>query len=271
MIASRLRRGYLLGQKDLRTLASILGKLNAADGELSELIGGFYDAGLGDADWPDVLARMAARIGGEAVTLNHSGRAGQPDALVYVDVDPAFLAPYNAYYRHINPFLAGLRRLPANDAVSIDDMLIPRRELERTEYYNDFLAPHGLHNVLSLATFDDAGQSVYVGIWRSPRRPAWDKGEMRLLRHLKPHLRRALKLQDRVAGRTANADSPLSRRERDCLICLARGATSKIAARSLGLSVLTVDDYVAAAMAKLGAATRTQAVARAISLGILTV
>jgi len=263
--------------KDLCTLASMttLGGVNATGGELSDLIGGFYEAGLGDADWPDVLARLAARIGGEGVTLNHSSRAGQRDALIFADLDPAFLAPYNAYYRHINPFLAGVRRLPADDAVSIDQMLMPRSELERTEYYNDFLAPHGLHNLLSLATVDDAGQSVYIGIWRSRRQPPWGEEEMRLLHHLGPHVGRALRTDRRLAGearrRAAQAavSPPLSRRERDCLGCIARGATSRIAASELGLSVLTVDDYIASAMAKLGAVTRAEAVALALAQGPL--
>ena len=192
--------------------------------------------------------------------------------MVLAQIDPACLGPYDDHYRQINPLVSAIRQLPPGDTVFVDRMLVPRRELDRTEFYNDFLAPQDLHSVLGLSTIDDAGQPISIAVWRSRRRPPWGEDEMRLLRRIGPHLGRALKIERRLAARTAGPAtmaSPLSWREQDCLVCLARGATSKIAARALGLSVLTVDDYIASAMAKLGAVTRAQAVARAMTLGLL--
>jgi DNA-binding CsgD family transcriptional regulator len=244
-----------------------------AEGELGNLIGGFYAAALGDEAWTEALMRLSAWTGGEGVTLNHCSRAGQPGALLSVGVDPSFLAPYNAYYRHISPFVAG--GPPSDDGVSTDRMLMPRDALERTEYFSDFLAPHGLHHLLSLTTADNAGRAVHIALWRTRRRGVWDEREIRQLRCLRPHLQRALALQSRIAVRPAGVPAPtdgrlaLTWRERECLVRLAHGATSKIAARDLGLSVLTVDDYIASAMAKLGAVTRAQAVAVAFTRGLL--
>lgn len=61
----------------------------------------------------------------------------------------------------------------------------------------------------------------------------------------------------------------LSPQERECLLWVARGMSSKGAALRLGLSPKTVDFHVARAMEKLGGATRSHAVARALTLGLL--
>ena len=61
----------------------------------------------------------------------------------------------------------------------------------------------------------------------------------------------------------------LAPRERDCLAWVARGDSSKQAARRLALSVHTVNEYVASAMRKLQATSRSEAVANALSLGLL--
>lgn len=68
-----------------------------------------------------------------------------------------------------------------------------------------------------------------------------------------------------------NADTApaLSPRERDCLLALARGQRLQAVAEDLGLSVKTVDNHIAAAKRRLGAATREQAVAIAIARGLL--
>lgn len=68
-----------------------------------------------------------------------------------------------------------------------------------------------------------------------------------------------------------NADPAptLSPRERDCLLALARGLRLQAVAGELGLSVKTVDNHIAAAKRRLGAATREQAVALAIARGLL--
>jgi PAS domain S-box-containing protein len=61
----------------------------------------------------------------------------------------------------------------------------------------------------------------------------------------------------------------LSPREREVLGCLAAGMTSAHAASALGISAETVETHVRRALAKLGARTRTQAVATALQLGLI--
>lgn len=61
----------------------------------------------------------------------------------------------------------------------------------------------------------------------------------------------------------------LSPRQLACLHRVAAGESSSEIARTFGLSVRTVDQYVAEACARLGVRKRTSAVAKALGLGLL--
>lgn len=62
----------------------------------------------------------------------------------------------------------------------------------------------------------------------------------------------------------------LSGRERECLLWLARGLRTKEIGNKLNLREVTVHLYVSNAKRKLSAITREQAVAKAITLGLIT-
>jgi DNA-binding CsgD family transcriptional regulator len=61
----------------------------------------------------------------------------------------------------------------------------------------------------------------------------------------------------------------LTPRERECLECLAQGLTNAGIAARLGLALPTVAMHLANARKRLGAHTREEAVAKAVSLGLI--
>lgn len=61
----------------------------------------------------------------------------------------------------------------------------------------------------------------------------------------------------------------LSRRKAECLALLTQGLRTKDMARQLGLSPVAADLYLSNARRKLGARTREQAIATALTLGLL--
>lgn len=72
------------------------------------------------------------------------------------------------------------------------------------------------------------------------------------------------------SGRAQPADWPtLSPRQAACLQRVARGETSSQIAVELGLSVRTIDQYVAEACLRLKARRRASAVATALHLGLI--
>jgi LuxR family quorum sensing-dependent transcriptional regulator len=73
----------------------------------------------------------------------------------------------------------------------------------------------------------------------------------------------------RVSAQPNKLDSPLTERERECLVWTSSGKTSVEIARILGLSEHTVNHYLNNAARKLDAVNRTQAVALAIRHGFI--
>ena len=61
----------------------------------------------------------------------------------------------------------------------------------------------------------------------------------------------------------------LTRRERECLLWVAEGKTIADTGEILGISDKTVEKHLATARAKLDALTTTQAMAKALRLGLL--
>jgi anti-anti-sigma factor len=80
-----------------------------------------------------------------------------------------------------------------------------------------------------------------------------------------------LRVLDREAAFAAQSGTPLTPRERRVLFELARGRTTDTAAAVIGLSPHTVRSHLKSAARKLGAQTRTQAVALAITRGAIVV
>lgn len=64
-----------------------------------------------------------------------------------------------------------------------------------------------------------------------------------------------------IAGETELSSLPLHGRQRDCIMLVKKGLTSKQIARELGISPRTVDQHIGAALANLGVPNRTAAVA----------
>ena len=70
-------------------------------------------------------------------------------------------------------------------------------------------------------------------------------------------------------ARSADGDVPLTPRELEVLALLAEGASNKVIARRLGISVHTAKFHVASLLDKLDAVGRTDAVAHAARRGVI--
>ena len=72
-----------------------------------------------------------------------------------------------------------------------------------------------------------------------------------------------------TAARPADSDVPLTPRELEVLALLAEGASNKMIARRLGISVHTAKFHVGSLLDKLDAVGHTDAVAHAARLGVI--
>jgi DNA-binding NarL/FixJ family response regulator len=86
-------------------------------------------------------------------------------------------------------------------------------------------------------------------------------------RYLHPRAIAAL-LQSRYSSEAKGASRALSPRELSVLACVAEGLTNNEIGTELGIAADTVKTHIARVLEKLGARDRTQAVSRALRMGL---
>jgi len=267
--------GRFIGGSAVRPMAGVQSSAQPDESTLAHMVGQIYDAAVGQEEWAVVLRRLSAMFGGTAAVLHRFRSPARAGASRAINTDPINIQLYDTHYHKTEPKLAALPQLPAT-GVFIDRTLVPEAQLTRTEYYNDFLVPQDLHSSLNWFGQRQGVPEAGLSLWRPRHWADWGEEQAAMLSHLSSHFRRAMRLEQRLA--TADVPTvavalapgkPLTVRERDCLGWIARGASSKEAARRLALSAYTVNEYVAAAMRKLQAASRSEAVAMALARGLI--
>jgi hypothetical protein len=90
------------------------------------------------------------------------------------------------------------RDLQYRRAVCVNEVM-PRHELVRTEFYNDFLARDGLYYGLNLYVYDGDRNIGDLRIWRDRRHANFDDSDLQVLEIIKPHFCNAMKNILRIA------------------------------------------------------------------------
>ena len=172
--------------------------MNAID-PYADFVERAYDAALEPAAWTDVLGRFADLMGGSEANLVTEDEAQCTGAGIFVRSDPVALPLYLNHYIKCNPLLKATD-LPLAPRVLTDEDKVPKSELMRTEYYNDFLKRFDAHSLLivRLAVEPRKFTTVLTVI-----RPAWrqpfDRDDVENARRLHPHLIRAWRLSSRMS------------------------------------------------------------------------
>jgi DNA-binding CsgD family transcriptional regulator len=183
------------------------------------------------------------------------------DAGVHLNMDAANLLRYEQHYQYHDPITRQLQQ--HRRAVRVTEVLA-QPQLERTEFFNDFLARDGLHWGVNLYAWSGDSNIGDMRIWRDRRRENFSDTDLALLDLVRPALVAAL---DRCrgegmplpasTGRLPVSDSPpLSGRESEVAQLAASGLHDKEIARRLGISVTTVRTHIDHAFRKLNVTNR---------------
>ncbi|GEN24308.1 LuxR family transcriptional regulator [Halomonas cupida] len=160
---------------------------NSAD-KLADLI---YAAMLGESPWQHFLDQLAHQVpNGKTVLVMHDEAVARGHIPLASGVDPGILRLYGAYYASVNLFIAPAATRP-NGVGFVDEALVPLRQLRKTEFYNDFLAPHEMPSRVSL-TIEHEQNEVFILALLSDAINQDDKQQVaHMLSSLAPHLQRA--------------------------------------------------------------------------------
>lgn len=168
-----------------------------------ELIGRIYDAAADPRLWDVFLDQFAETVGATATGLIHYDLARpRAQSAVFVRMDPASTRDYLDYYSTVNPWLKSYKyrlNLDGPESITVSEQLLELSELEKTEYYNDFLVHADIvHQFAGMIAKSEVWGSAFTCL-RPRDGGAFEPGDVALLRLLFPHLRRAQQFERTMA------------------------------------------------------------------------
>jgi len=167
----------------------------SSETDLPALIAAIYESGMDFSLWPQTLARVAAAFGVSSASVARQGRTLSECWGFSVGIDPAMTDRYLEYYHAVNPIWQIAHSTPAG-TVQTDSMVMPRADLVRTEFYNDFLLPQQIEGLLNAVALVEEGRQSVVTLHG---RRQFDEHHVALYGLLAPHLRRAVQINVKLA------------------------------------------------------------------------
>jgi DNA-binding CsgD family transcriptional regulator len=160
------------------------------------LIGDIYASATDAAGWNQVFAKFQGAFSGHSAIYERLHASPETHQLLATDLDPEFVGLYNRRYNARNVWATS----PLNQAapVVVSERIIGTGDLERTEFYGDWLQPQRLKHALTCPLVRQDHRSLNLGLVRDGRRGGYEPEDVRLLESLLPHLRRAIEIGTRV-------------------------------------------------------------------------
>jgi len=109
---------------------------------------------------------------------------------VLLNMSPANIAQYEIHFQFHDPITHLLQK---RKRATLVYEVMAQKELEKTEFFNDFLMKDGLHHGMNLYAYDGDLNIGDLRIWRSGDRPDFDRRDAAILDFILPYFRNALR------------------------------------------------------------------------------
>jgi DNA-binding CsgD family transcriptional regulator len=172
----------------------------SSESDLASLIAAIYEAGLDFSLWPYALGRIASAFGVPSASMARQGRTPSECWGFAVGIDPSMSENYLKYYYGVDPLWQSTISTPAG-TVHTDTMVVPRRKLVRTEFFNDFLMPQRIAGLLNAIVLVDEGRQSVVTLHGDQQ---FDESHVALYKLLAPHMQRAVQINIKLARAELN-------------------------------------------------------------------
>jgi DNA-binding CsgD family transcriptional regulator len=110
--------------------------------------------------------------------------------VVFLNMSPENIIRYDSYYQFCDPITFKLQK--KRRATPVCEVM-PQKELEKTEFFNDFLMTDGLHHGINVYAYDGDVNIGDLRIWRTKNKSEYGVHEKRILDTLLPYFRNALR------------------------------------------------------------------------------
>jgi DNA-binding CsgD family transcriptional regulator/PAS domain-containing protein len=179
-----------------------------------ELVSRLYESAIDPAEWPGFLDGFAEAVQGGGTSIwvqDYSDGKAQLDQAsgsfaAHARWAPGYLETYGAYYSAKNVWAQNAFKFPVGSALT-SEMLYPDQEMQKTEYYSDWLRPQGLRYALGGPLHREGTLDVHFSCLRAEELGPFDSSHQELHGLLMPHFKRALGLHLRLSRERARAVS----------------------------------------------------------------
>lgn len=175
--------------------------------EHDKLVGLVYEAALEPTRWNDALIALAKSLGVNSCHLVGWQTRTQTDVLGVLN-DPDWhkaLREYQMLYGRIEPRRRVASKLGA-ERILICHHYFDETFVNHSEFYQDFLRPHGLRYSLGACLYQDDTLEISLGLTRAAERGPYSDNDQERFSRLAPHFRRAVKLMLRGEVLSRQAD-----------------------------------------------------------------
>jgi hypothetical protein len=172
----------------------------SSESDLTALIAAIYDAGMDFSLWAHALGRIASAFGVPSAGIARQGETPSDCWAFSSGMEPDYVKKYIDYYHSVNPIWQSVPTTPVG-TVQADTMVIPRRELSRTEFFNDFLMPQRMEGLLNAVVLLEEERQSVVTVQGHRQ---FEASDVELYELLTPHLQRAVQINIKLAGAELN-------------------------------------------------------------------
>lgn len=166
---------------------------------IAPLLERIRDAAFGTVPWETVLEGLTQTFRAHGALLFTELRRGGGWG-ISTGVDARFQADYFAYFAGIQPLCMNTFSIPEGSVLT-DEMVMPKAEFRRTEFFADWSRPQGFESVLHLRVENsDAGM---IGITLTRPDP-FEAEDIALKRRLAPHIRGSIRAHLRLSEALAS-------------------------------------------------------------------
>jgi DNA-binding CsgD family transcriptional regulator len=177
---------------------------------VSELIGGIYDCAVDPAGWEQTLDQIRAFLQCANAHFTIFDTVNKVDrSKIHVGTD-AFWAQRAARYERdrveLYDAIPDIYTRPLDEPIVLSRD-VPATVLSRSRFRTEWAQPQGICDAIGIWLMRETNRAAYLGMGRHESAGPIGAREVRLLRLLAPHLRRAVAISDLIDMQTLRAEA----------------------------------------------------------------
>ena len=167
----------------------------------ADLVRAIYSAATEPDQWHEVLERIRVHLGAEvSAFLVADDALASLNIAVAIGRDRKTFEDYDRHWGRYDPWLAsGSTLLKTPGEIYAGQALVLNEKIERTAFYQEFLRPNGLYQILSATVEYAPGFTTYLTAnFDCVRGKEFSTTSLRFLAEIAPHIRSAVRLHRRL-------------------------------------------------------------------------